>query len=556
MHHRSSPLLLCFAVVVTGSVALAGPGDGPPYCDPDRNLNEQGDAARDAKKAVKGGAGPEEVARYFADPSAQVRDAAFFAAVERGDGALVDGLLPQLRNPNPFVSAAVAELCAQREHAPAREALEEYGLEHPRELTALEAIWALEALADPASADALVEAFDDRREYRVKGDALIALAACAPEAARELIEEDALDHKMPPVRIAALVALRRVDWPTAVAAARDVIADGELRRRARSWEPRLLLAALETIRRWPDRTADLASPVVEALIARLEREEGRPRHEVGLTLADLTGAGPLGDDPEVWEGWWRARKDGFEPAPPASNEEGEEALPDGERPRPETGDEGGTRVRFHGIPVHSTRLVFAQDISGGMNNPLDEDSGPSKMEFSKDELVRVLGLLDDDVAANVVFFATEYYAAPVNDRVPDEIQLFPLGRARRQLVDFVRRQETPDIGAAQNRHKSRSNLYDTLAFIAQDPIVDTVFFLSEGGPNEGRWVGFDPTKAHRRPRQDRFLRHLERLNVYTRVKVHALQVADQETGARFLRRLAAMTGGQFYDLDFLRSAPR
>ena len=47
----------------------------------------------------------------------------------------------------------------------------------------------------------------------------------------------------------------------------------------------------------------------------------------------------------------------------------------------------------------------------------------------------------------------------------------------------------------------------------------------------------------------KFMRHLGRLNVYQRVQVHTLQVTNDRSGAIFLERHAALTGGSFYDLD-------
>ena len=55
-------------------------------------------------------------------------------------------------------------------------------------------------------------------------------------------------------------------------------------------------------------------------------------------------------------------------------------------------------------------------------------------------------------------------------------------------------------------------------------------------------------------RTDRFMRHLSRQNVYSRVRVHCLQVTTSSFGEKFLRRLSDETAGSFYDLDFLKKA--
>lgn len=537
-------------VCLVGGAALAAP-EGPPYYDRKRNLEAQNEAARAAGEKAKSSSDVGELAALLNDESGIVRDRVFNTLLERDD-ALLKALAPRLGDKDDFVSASVAELYGQKRWAAGREPLEKVGLAAKGELTALESIWALEALDDPASAEALERAWKRRKEPRVRGDALIALAAVAPDVARPTVEA-ALKEASPQLRLAALVALRAIDAKAAASAAIDVIAAKPLEKKEAVWEPRLLFTSLETLARWTGRAAEKALVVraVDELIARLPRESGLPLHVLGLTLAELTGAEGLEPDQTVWSGWWQGRREAFEPKdpPPAAERprrrkpdtppSGGGGEPEGDAKRQETGGGAKSRVRFHGIPVYSNRLVFAQDISGGMNNPLDKDrsDSPSKMRFSKDELVRVLQALPDSVKTNVAFFASEcWWQSP---------QLVPLGKQRPQLIEFVNKTETPDWRQAQNRMKTRSNLYDTLAVALEDPELDTVYFLSEGGPNEGRWVD-----------RERFMRHLGRLNVYQRVQVHTLQVTNDRAGAAFLERLAALTGGSFYDLEALEAGHR
>ncbi len=517
--------------------------EGPPFYDRQRSLEKQREAAKAAVDEARS-AGP-EVARYFADPSVQVRDEVFEALVARGSEELLGELERLLEHKDPFVAATVAELYGQCRYAPGREALERRGLRARDEQVVLESIWALEAIADPAAAPALEKAFERRRSpFRVRGDALIALAALDPERARPHVQEALEDD--PPLQVAGLEALRRIDGRAAAAAAVDVVAAPPMKEKLRGWEARVLFAALDALAGWRERAADrdLAVRGVDALIARLERAEGLSRYRVALALADLTGE-PLGDDVEIWRGWWKPRRERFTPPEPAAaapperakgkgkrKDEGDAAEGEG-RKGPLTGDGARTRVRFHGIPIRSNRLLFAQDISGGMRNPLerDEADSPSKLEFSNRELKRVLGALGDDVHANVAFFATKYELTA--DR------LLPVAKVRAQLIEFVGQKAVIPDGTGM----SRSNLYDTLAVALADPEIDTIFFLSEGGPTEGRYL-----------ETERFMRHLRLVNRYSRVQVHCLQVTTSKPGERFLRRLAAETGGEFYDLDAIKRA--
>jgi hypothetical protein len=533
------------AIIILGAGARAA--DPPGFTsDPSRSLVEQREAARVAAEVAARG-DPAEVGPLLADPSAWVRDAALDALVRRADAAALDGLLPLLDARDPRVAGAVAEACALRRHAPAREPLERAALE-ASEPVALEAVWALEALADPASSAPLERALDRRREPRVRGDALLALAAACPE--RGLVRARALlgawRQGDPALRIAALEALLRV--APAEAASRALEVATAVRDPTEPDDARVLFHALSVLRRWaegpprapngwaedrPERDLVLLRQAADELIDLLDRlarrrVDGRPRAEVAATLGALTRAGPLGDDPAVWRGWWGPRRIGFVPPDraAASSVRGAAGAEAG----------GATRVRFHGLPVVSRRLVFAQDVSGGMRGALDpaDPRSPSRLAFSTDELRRVLTALDDEAWVDLAFFATGCRRAAG--------RLVPAGRARRPLLDFAAR---AGADPPSTKGEGRSNLQDTIAALLLDDRIDTVYLLSEGGPTEGRFV--DP---------DRVLRHLGRLDLYRQVKVHCLQVTASRPGARFLRGLAEVTGGDFHDLDALLAARR
>jgi hypothetical protein len=303
----------------------------------------------------------------------------------------------------------------------------------------------------------------------------------------------------------------------------------------------VLYTALQCFSDWHKRSADteLAGRAIGALIVRLGREEALAKHQVGEALKDLTGE-PIGDDALMWQGWWDARKDRFEPKDKVVVVEKKKKKKKGdEEKKKDEPKEMTTMVRFHGIPIYSNRMIFAQDISGGMskekiygrNSDVAEAENPTRMKFSVDELKRVLSKLDDAAMTNVVFFATEFHATA--DR------LFPIKKARAKLLQFVMEKSVTPKG----KGLYRSNLYDTLEFCLNDPEIDTVYFLTEGGPSEGRFL-----------RRTRFTRHLARLNVYRRVQVHTLQVSDTPTGRTYLQAISEATDAQYYGLDFLRKA--
>ena len=542
---RSTPLSLALVLPLCGA-ALAWADR--PYYDDKRSLEKQREAAKEAKEQARS-AGAKQAGILLNDKSVNVRDDVFRVLEERNDEELLEELGNWLGNRKaPHASAAVAELYGRCKFAAGRKALEKAGLRARDELTVLESIWALERIGSKESGKALEKAHKKRSTFRVQGDALIALATLDPKRAEEHIP-DALEDKVLPLRIAALEALARIDRERAVAAAVKAIAAEPLKR-DNGWEAKILFAALDTLEGWYERAgaAKLFAQAVDALIARLGRADGLSQYRCGMTLADLTGE-TLGDDPEIWKGWWEPRREGFAPKDKArpqpetkkkkkkKGKKGEDDKLPGEKKegegRVETGGGAKTRVRFHGIPIHSNRLLFAQDVSGGMKNPMDRDASdsPTKMAFAVAELKRVLKALDDDVWTNVCFFATDFAFTSKS--------LFPIKKARRQLLQFVDTKAVTPDGYGQ----SRSNLYDTLATALEDPSIDTIFFLSEGGPTEGQFL-----------RTTRFMRHLQRQNVYARVQVHCLQVTTSSFGEKFLRRLSEETGGRFYDMEFLQKA--
>lgn len=494
-----------------------GPGAAPPVLsDPDRSIAAQREAARGAAAAVAAG-DAEAVARLLGDRSCWVRDATVAALVKKRPAPLLDALVALLERGDDLVAPAAAEVLAACKHAPARAALEKALTGAKSEAAAQAAAWALEALGDAGAAPALEAAHAKRKEPRVRGDALIALAVVAPARARELARA-ALEAREVELRIAAVEALRRADPAGAARAAASIAAD----KRAPA---RLLLAALDALRGWSGRAAnaDVAAAAVEALVKRLPDDQGRPRADVARTLRDLTGQADLGDDPKGWATWWAASKGAFVPREPA---------PAGAALAPAPGA-SRVRVQFHGIPVDSTRLLVLQDASGGMTGRLDakDASSPSRLRFALDELGRLVTALDAEVKLDVAFFATHPRRAIG--------KLVPVGPARRQLVAWAEKEGHPPDGEGQ----ARSNIHDALAQVLEDDEVDTVFLLSEGGPTEGRFVD-----------DERVIDHLKRRAVYRRVRVHCLQATASKPGAKFLRALANALDGTFHDLDALRQA--
>lgn len=549
-----APLL---AAVLLGLATLALAVEGPPYFDKSRSTDEQAEAAEEAAEEAAG-ADAAKTLRLLADPSAAVRDAVFAALVERKDEALLGELRGALRHENPLVRASIAELFGLCRYEEGRVPLEKLGLRARDEATVLESIWALEAIGSAKSAKALAKLARKGHKasaFRAAGDALLALARIDAKQGAELAQK-ALSGRSGAQRIAAVEALSRVDAKQGAEAACAVLKSEPLEGREEAWQPALERAALATLARWRERQdePDLAKRAVEAVLAAYERSAGLTAHLCWRALVDATGES-LGEA-QAWRDWWSLKGQEFQARDlsgeaPRAEELGKKKKKKGKRKkkgkkkkqqddeeeradgRVETGGASATKVRFCGVPVFSRRLLFLQDTSGGMSrHPVDEDDSesPLRIVYSLERLCEVLGQLDGDARVNVLFFATRYRS--LSDR------LVPLGKFRDKLIAYVRKEcRTP-----KGKGMTRSNLYDALVFALDDPGIDSVFFLSEGGQTEGRYVG-----------EERLLRHLERLNVYRRVRINCLQVTKKKKRARFLRALSQRTGGTYYPRSFLLS---
>lgn len=516
-------------------VAVEAADRAPVFVDTERSLSKQEAAANAAAKvAVVGAKNLKPVLKLLDDKSGHVRDRVVKEIVRNWSEADLGALVLGLKVRSPLIHDAICEIWERKGYAGAVKPLAK-ALPKLRDEEAI--VSALRTIAASKSKDAWEAVAKlhkkERKRFRVKGEALRTLSQIDPEKAKSLVKEG-LDDKLLPVRIMALFLLAAQDQAGAVKAATQMI-DTSAGERDKVWGPRLLFGALDLLVSVSERVAVKAELklAIEAMIRRLEKAIGREQHELGIALGEITGERELAPEHFAWKGWWEAQKDKWEPKPKAKKKKtkkkgkkGKKDKEPEEKPapmRPVT-----SAVRFHGIPIHSLRLTFVQDISGGMKNPVGGRGSdtPAKLTKSKKELAKVLVALDDRAQVNLLYFATNYFkCAPA----PVSIKKF-----RKKLIQFNAKQEIPD---AKKKGLGRSNLYDSIAYAISQPNIDTVYVLTEGGPTEGRFID---TK--------RFVRHIKRLNDFYRVRVHTMLIGSSSSGSTFLAAVAKATGGKFYDL--------
>ncbi len=352
---------------------------------------------------------------------------------------------------------------------------------------------ALAGAGQRGSAPAVAAAFAREAVPEARGAMLTALAALDPPAGIAAASKAAGREGDGPTALAALRALGKGDTAAAARTAVLLLAHPD-------WAVRLEAAGVVG-----SNGSDGAA--VEALIRAL-RKEKRRRVLAGIaaSLERLTGA-PLGDDPAKWEAWWEKRRGDWSPrvAPPA---------PAACAPR----DEEGSTARFYDIPVDTDRMAFVIDTSKSMLDPARLGETATKMQLATAQLARTMAGIREDASFNIVAFGTE-----VETWKPRAAAATP--SAKYEALRFLQK-KVPE---------GRTNIHDALAAAMADPEVDTIFLLTDGAPSAGEET--DRTG---------FLRALGFLRRWRPVRIHAVEVGAQNTGARwkgFLAEVAASTGG-------------
>lgn len=213
-------------------------------------------------------------------------------------------------------------------------------------------------------------------------------------------------------------------------------------------------------------------PALISLLGRVERQGGWEYYQVRQALVDLTGEDFLTQ--ERWAGWWGANETTF----------------DFDR----RGDarEASTRERgpqekvptFFGSEIASNRMCFIIDVSGSMcmtDRPvehvlsddefakLDPDSPEVKpyrrMERAKKALAEAVRGLQPTQRFNIIAFST-------NNRMWKAATVEATDANRADAIKFI--EGLRDDGG--------TNTYDALEAAFRDPLVDTIYLLSDGAP--------------------------------------------------------------------------
>jgi Mg-chelatase subunit ChlD len=299
-----------------------------------------------------------------------------------------------------------------------------------------------------------------------------------------------------------------------LAGARCLAVLDQLARDAR-WGVRL--AALDAL-------ADLKSPAgVALLVEALEREPGRLAEDVAAHLARLTGR-DLGPEPERWRQFLAS-------APPDFVERADAA-----RLVPARYAAG---IRYHDIASASRRFVLVTDLSSSMETREQRRASSvreyavvqSRLAIAVAEIGRLLSSLDPRHHFDLVTFRDEARAWR-----PALVAAEP-----RVLEDAIEELQRWQAGGGTNVQAGLARVFDMAESALDAPVqrpedLDTVFLLTDGAPTSGELVA-----------PELLLDWVAERNRHLHLRIHCIALAGDAPSRDFLRRLAALTGGQYVE---------
>jgi hypothetical protein len=362
-----------------------------------------------------------------------------------------------------------------------------------------------------------------------------------PEAAKIL--EKALSDREAVVRLAALSSLIAKKAEASKAAILGGLKDS-------AWEVRAMV--LEAVQTLGFKDAE----TIEALIADLEREEGRLREDLDRVLYAITGKSYYGDA-ELWKRWWEGNraKWGAAGAP-------EDKTP-AEPAKPQEHKGPQATCSFYGIQTKSHNIIFILDVSGsmaekanlaslpagakgptvtggekkdpGVPDPGDRPQGETKLDVLKWQLKKSIGMLPPKALFNVIFYSetfevwseTMQMATPLNKQKAFEYVDKQTPLARTNIFDAMEKAFAIATGTGPKAGGAGDPRYG-----GGQGGADTFYLLSDGSPNFGRI-----------PEPDAIVAEIRKINELRKIIIHTIAVGGAFNPS-FMERLAKENGGE------------
>lgn len=432
---------------------------------------------------------PDRFGVFFASAaiadSTLTRQLASLARALRGNRELADWVVAQRANWKAPEELALAARLAVGSQAPDASAFL-IELAQTKVVDAVEpAIAALgarrEAQAVPTLRRLLQMPPIERR--RLAADALHAILRTDPAwrtELRGLFEEDDLG-----LRLIALDCLADIDDQETLARVHALFTDDE-------WTVRA--AAYDFARRVR------AVPSIPLLLARLPLEKGRLREDVVRALRWLTGQNLRTE--LQWNSWWRDQAAWFE-LPPAPKDD----------PRPAPREASNTRS-YYSLELVSDAAIFIVDTSGSMEAKIGTGNERTRLMEAKRQLARVLDSIPATHRVNVLPFSSGV-----------QPMLTKLTAASADV------KKTLQAAVTALRSGGGTNVHAALQAAFADPLVDTLYLLTDGSPSMGLIV--DPTEL---------ANEVQKWNRTRKLTIHCISVG---TDSPMLQRIAKESGGRY-----------
>ncbi|MGB0952662.1 MAG: HEAT repeat domain-containing protein [Planctomycetota bacterium] len=209
-----------------------------------------------------------------------------------------------------------------------------------------------------------------------------------------------------------------------------------------------------------------------------------------------------------WASWWQQNRETF-------------VFPEGDAlEAPTTGGDETVAV-YNGIQVTSDHVAFLIDKSQEMEQQL-KSAGSIKDLFAHKQLAEVLAKLSEEVVFNVYTYQLEVEV--FNKKGPVPLTEKNLKKA----LEFTEKQ---NVGNAKD-------IWQVLEMVISDPEIDTIYLLSSGEPDTGKYVHWN-----------RVTEHLIDLNRFHKVTVHTIAYTDNGWYREQLEKIAEAGNGEFTAFD-------
>jgi HEAT repeat protein len=252
----------------------------------------------------------------------------------------------------------------------------------------------------------------------------------------------------------------------------------------------------------------------------LVMREGNLRAKKAAFEAMVATSGQdYGYAPDVWAKWWQEKKKG--------NVGAAGELKD---------RKGITVATYYDFKIFSDRILFIVDVSGSMEWPESKAGDPNRIAVAKRELIKVIKALDEKTLFNLATFAGHVNTWRKDGEIP------ATEANRKEALAWIEGALLP---------RGATNTYGALIEgLERNPLVDTVYFLSDGIPSTGKYEV-----------PEEILIKLRYANRFRRVIINTIAVAigkpavekaekyeDAEEMAAFMRLLAEWNGGTCVDI--------